>query len=220
MFAVLVTVAVAQPPEIAPPPRVANPFAKWEKNILAIEKRLAANPPRPGAVFFTGSSSIVGWNLTKWFPDSGFVNVGFGGSHIPDCTHFAPRILTPHKPGTVVFYAGDNDIAAGRKAQRILDDFKAFVSAVRADNPTCRVLFISVKPSLAQWKRFDEQKKANALVREFCEKGERLTFVDIVSQMLGLDGMPNPELFVKDGLHMTPKGFEIWTAAVTRALKP
>jgi lysophospholipase L1-like esterase len=217
MLSLLLVVSM-QPP-VAPAPRVADPFAKWEKNIVAIEKRLKANPPKPGAVFFAGSSSIVQWDLKKWFPGKDYVNVGFGGSIIPDSTHFAPRILTPHRPATIVFYAGDNDIGQNRKPEQLRDDFKAFVAAVRKDDPGCRVLFIAVKPSLARRKKFEEQQIANALVREFCEKSERLAFVDIVPLMLGPDGMPIAEFFVKDGLHMTAKGYEVWTAAVNKALK-
>ena len=217
MFALLLL--LAPQPEVAPPPRPVDPFAKWEKNIAAIEKRLAAAPPKPGGVFFAGSSSIVQWDLNKSFPDGGYVNVGFGGSVIADNTHFAPRIVTPHKPGTIVFYAGDNDIGRGGKPEQVLADFKAFVAVVRKDNPTCRVLFISVKPSLARWKQFETQKKANALVREFCESEKGLVFVDVVPLMLGEDGKPMPELFVKDGLHMTPKGYELWTAELKKALK-
>ena len=37
--------------------------------------------------------------------------------------------------------------------------------------------------------------------------------------MLGADGTPEPELFKKDGLHMTPSGYERWTAEVKKALK-
>lgn len=218
MLAMLLAVLFAQPP-VAPPPREVDPFAKWEKNVRAIEKRLAANPPEPGAVFFAGSSSIVGWDVKKSFPDAGYVNVGFGGSVIADSTHFAPRILAPHKPGTVVFYAGDNDIGRGGTAGAVAADFKAFVAAVRADNPSCRVLFVAIKPSRARWKLFDEQTKANALVKAFCDSEKGLTFVDVVPLMLGPDGTPAPELFLKDGLHMTPKGYEVWTAAVQKALK-
>jgi lysophospholipase L1-like esterase len=216
---VLLLIATTQAPEIAPPPRPVSPFAKWEPSIVAIEKRLKANPPRPGGVFFVGSSSIVKWDLKKSFPDADYVNVGFGGSVIADCTHFVPRIVSPYKPATVVFYAGDNDVGAGRKPEQVEEDFRAFVAAVRKDNPNCKVLFIAVKPSIARWKKFDEQKKANALVREFCDKGNGLVFVDVVPLMLGSDGMPDPNLFVKDGLHMSPKGYELWTAAVSKALK-
>lgn len=209
----------APPVEVAPPPRAVDPFAKWEKDIAAIEKRLAANPPKPGGVFFVGSSSIVKWDVTKSFPDAGYVNVGFGGSVIADSTHFAPRILAPHKPGTVVFYAGDNDIGRGGKPEQALADFKAFVAAVRKTAPECRVLFITVKPSLSRWKQFAVQQKANGLVKAYCESEQGLTFVDIVPVMLGADGTPIPELFQKDGLHMTPKGYELWTAEVKKALK-
>ena len=217
MLAMLLAVLFAQPP-VAPAPREVDPFAKWEKNIRAIEKRLAASPPEPGAVFFAGSSSIVGWDVKTSFPDAGHVNVGFGGSVIADSTHFAPRILAPHKPGTVVFYAGDNDIGRGGTAGEVAADFKAFVAAVRADNPACRVLFVAIKPSLARYALFAEQKKANARVRAFCVREKGLTFVDVVPVMLGADGLPIPELFVKDGLHMTPKGYELWTAEVAKAL--
>lgn len=214
----LVLSAAAQPPEVAPPPHPFDPFTKWEKNIAALEKKLAAEKPKPGAVFFAGSSSIVQWDLKKWFPDAGYVNVGFGGSVIADSTHFSPRILSPYKPGAIVFYAGDNDIGRGDKAETVAAAFREFVSTVRKDNPSCRVLFIAVKPSLARWKKFDEQKKANALVRAFCEKTPGLVFVDVVPVMLGADGTPIPELFVKDGLHMTPKGYELWNAEVRKAL--
>jgi lysophospholipase L1-like esterase len=43
--------------------------------------------------------------------------------------------------------------------------------------------------------------------------------VDVFTPMLGPDGKPRPELYVADGLHMTPAGYAIWKAAVTPALK-
>jgi lysophospholipase L1-like esterase len=217
MLGALLVLAI-QPP-VAPPPRPVDKFAKWEKNIVAIEKRLEANPPKPGGTFFVGASTIVGWDLKKYFPDRGYVNVGFGGSVIADSSHFAQRIITPYKPNTIVFYAGDNDIGAGRTAQQVYEDFQAFLAAARKENSSCRVLFLAVKPSLARWKKFEEQTKANTLVRELCEKGERLTYVDTVTPMLGEDGKPKEDLFVKDGLHLSPKGYELWTSLLDKALK-
>ncbi|HSQ56357.1 MAG TPA: GDSL-type esterase/lipase family protein [Gemmata sp.] len=218
MLPAVLLLVTAQAPEIGPMPRVFDPFAKWEKDIAAIEKKLSANPPPAGGVLFVGSSSIVRWDLAKTFPGEDFCNVGFGGSTIPDCTHFASRIVAPYHPATIVFYAGDNDIAQGHKPMQVASDFHDFVAAVRRNNPTCRILFIPVKPSIARWKLFGVQKEANALVRAYCEKEMGLAYVDIVSAMLRADGTPDPELFVKDGLHMSPKGYEIWTAAVRKTL--
>jgi lysophospholipase L1-like esterase len=193
-----------------------EPFAKWEKEVAAVEK--ANGTAAPGGVVFAGSSSVRLWNLKKSFPNDRYVNAGFGGSKIADCTHFAARLVTVHKPATVVFYAGDNDIGGGAKPEQVRDDFSAFVAAVHKDLPKCRVLFVSVKPSPKRWEKFETQKQANALVKAFCATDERLGYVDVVAPMLGADGKPMEELFVQDGLHMTPKGYEIWTAAVNRAL--
>lgn len=212
MLPLVALVLIVQPP-------AADPFAKWEKAIAAIEKRLAADPPKPGGVFFVGSSSIVKWDLKKSFPGKDYANVGFGGSTIPDSTHFASRIITPYKPCTIVFYAGDNDIAQKRTPEQVRDDFRAFVATARKDNPSCRILFIPIKPSVARWKQFETQTKANAFVRGLCNGDKRLQYVDIVPLMLGADGKPDPDLFVKDGLHLSAKGYELWTATLNKLLK-
>ena len=193
-----------------------EPFAKWEKEITALEKK--NKDAAPGGVVFSGSSTIRLWDLKKSFPNEKYINAGFGGSKIPDCTHFAARLVTVHKPSTVVFYAGDNDIGGGAKPEQVRDDFAAYVAAIHKDVPKCKVLFVSVKPSIARWAKFETQKQANALVKELCAKDERLGYIDVVPAMLGTDGKPIEDLFVKDGLHMTPKGYEIWTGIVGKAL--
>jgi lysophospholipase L1-like esterase len=170
-------------------------------------------------VVFAGSSSIRLWDLGKSFPDLTAVNAGFGGSEVRDSTHFAPRVVLPPEPRAVVFYAGDNDLAKGRTPDQVRDDFAAFVKVVHGKLPKAKVLFIAVKPSLARWKLFDQQKKANDLVKALCATDDRLRFVDVVPGMLGPDGAPIPELFVKDGLHLSEKGYAVWTKAVKKALQ-
>lgn len=199
-----------------PLPAADDPFAKWEKEVAAVEK--ANGTAAPGGVVFSGSSSVRLWNLKKSFPDEKYVNAGFGGSKIADCTHFAARLVTVHQPATIVFYAGDNDIGGGARPEQVRDDFAAYVAAVHKELPKCRILFVSVKPSPKRWERFETQQQANALVKEFCAKDERLGFVDVVKPMLGPDGKPMEDLFVKDGLHLTPKGYELWTATVNKAM--
>ena len=53
--------------------------AKWDKDISAIETRLREHPPKKGGVMFAGSSTIVRWDLDKYFPGKEYINVGFGG---------------------------------------------------------------------------------------------------------------------------------------------
>jgi uncharacterized sulfatase len=186
-------------------------FGRWEKEIQAIEARDKEKPPPEGGIVFAGSSSIRLWDLGKSFPGLPVVNRGFGGSQIPDSTHFAGRLILKPKPRTVVFYAGDNDIAAGRTPEQVRDDFKAFAATVHKGLPKTRIVFVAIKPTPARWKLFDAQKKANALVEAYCKEDGRLTFVDVVKPMLGEDGKPRPGLYAKDGLHLNDEGYRLWT---------
>jgi lysophospholipase L1-like esterase len=201
-------------------PATAPTLQPFENNIRAFEAADRKQMPPPGGVLFIGSSSIRLWKtLAQDFPDSPVINRGFGGSRIPDSTRYAPRIVLPYKPKTIVFYAGDNDLALGSSPGQVLEDFKAFVRAVHAELPRTRVLFIAVKPSPARWKIVDKQREANRLVREFTQTdAKRLGFIDVFTPMLGKDGQPRPELFVKDQLHLSPKGYELWTALVKEHL--
>lgn len=204
---------------VAQPAEPTHRAAKWAKEVAAIEKRQADRPAEKGGIVFAGSSTIRLWDLGKSFPDWKATNSGFGGSEIRDVTHFADRLILKHEPRAIVFYAGDNDTKSGRTPEQVLTDFRAFVAAVHKSLPEARVYFIAIKPSPARWELFDVQTRANALVKEFCAKDERLGYVDIVPPVLGKDGRPREELFVKDRLHLSPAGYEILTDAVKKAVK-
>jgi lysophospholipase L1-like esterase len=203
-----VSVATAQPQ---------SPFEKWEKEIAGIEQRLKSSPPSKGGVFFVGSSSIRLWKLDKQFP--GATNVGFGGSQIRDSTHFAARIILPHEPSAIVLYAGDNDIAAKRTPVQVRDDFSAFTKRIHDQLPKTRILYLAIKPSVKRWEMYDQQQSANALVKELCAKDNRLTYLDTVTIMLDANGKPMPDLFVKDGLHLSDKGYALWNELVRKHMR-
>jgi len=191
-------------------------FARWEKDIAAFEKSDREAPPPKNGIVFVGSSSIRRWDLAKSFRGVAALNRGFGGSHLADAVHFAPRIVLKHEPRLVVLYAGDNDIAAGKMPERVAADFRAFVAAVHDKLPKTRIVYLAIKSSLLRWKLIDKIRQANALIEAECKKNDRLLYLDVATPMLGDDGKPRPELFVADGLHLSAKGYELWA----KLLKP
>jgi lysophospholipase L1-like esterase len=185
----------------------------WTKEMAAFteEDRKA---PAMGGVVFVGSSSIRLWDLAKDFPDVPAINRGFGGSQMIDSVSHADLLVISHKPRTVIVYAGDNDLAAGKTPQQVSDDFKAFVAKVRSALPDTRVAYIGIKPSIQRWGIIARVRQANALIREYCDTDDRLGFVDVDGPMLGWDGKPRKELFIEDGLHLSTKGYALWTTLV------
>lgn len=192
---------------------------KWEKEIAALEAKDKESPPPQDGIVFIGSSSIRRWDLKKSFPELPVINRGFGGSQLADSVKYVPRIVTPCRPKTVVLYAGDNDVPAGKSPQQIAADFSAFVKAVRGPLPETKILFLAIKPSPSRWKFYEQQQTANRLIREQCEAGKNLVFVDLVKPMLGGDGMPREELFVKDQLHLSDAGYALWAKVLAPHLK-
>lgn len=193
---------------------------KWVSAIDTLTKADTNNPPPRHGIVFVGSSSIRLWTtLTQDFPQLPVINRGFGGSELGDSVAFAERIVTPYQPRTVVVYAGENDINAGKSPESVLADFKAFRAKVHAAVPQARILFISLKPSPSRWKLKDQMIRANQLVAAECRTDQRLGFVDIWPDMLDAKGEPRPELFLKDMLHMKPEGYAIWVKRLAPELK-
>jgi hypothetical protein len=193
---------------------------RWEPQIRAFEEADRKSPPPAGAVEFVGSSSIVKWTtLAEDFPQWTTLKRGFGGSELGDTLYFADRIILPYHPKTVVVYAGDNDLANKKTPEQVFGAYKELVIKIRQALPETKVAFISIKPSIARWKLIDSIRKTNDMVREYAARDSHLLFIDICPAMMGADGMPRPELFVKDGLHMSPAGYVIWKQAVTAALR-
>lgn len=188
---------------------------QWEPDILAFEDADRSNPPPDGAVLFVGSSSIRMWtNLARDFDGTEVINRGFGGSQTSDLIHYAHRIVVPYAPRLIVLYEGDNDIASGKSAEHVFDDYRRFVSLVRNQLPNTRIAFIAIKPSLARWDMAPEMLRANERIRAHAGERPYLDFIDVWEPMLGDDGRPMPELFLDDGLHMNEKGYAIWSDAV------
>jgi len=185
----------------------------WADAMAAFEQQ-DQKSPAIGGIVFTGSSSIRLWDLARSFPNLPALNRGFGGSQIIDSVNHVDVLVIKHKPRTVVFYAGDNDLAAGKTPQQVTADFKAFVAKIRAALPDTRVAFIGIKPSILRWSIVAQVRQANALIREYCDGDDGLGFVDVDGPMLGWDGKPRKDLLIQDGLHLSAKGYELWTTLV------
>lgn len=198
----------------------AHNFARWEKAISDYEKADRTHPPEKGGVLFTGSSTIRGWrSLAKDFPDHNVINRGFGGSQIVDATHFAERIIFPHEPKMVFLRAGGNDIHAGKSAQQVFEDFKAFVDKVHSKLPETEVVFIGLAPAPARWDERDANRALNELAEQFAAEHPRVGYVETYDTTVTPDGQPRHELFVADRLHFNAAGYELLAERVRPALK-
>ena len=205
---VLASVAISQ--ETPKPPEA----DRWEAAIKAFEVQDQQSPPASEVNLFVGSSSIRLWKLDASFPKQACVNRGFGGSQLGDSVKYAERIVIAYKPRVVVVYAGDNDLNAGQTPAAVFTNYRAFRDKVHTAMPETKIVFVSIKPSPSRWKLREKALAANRLIRDEIAKGKNQVFIDVWTPMLGDNGMPRAELFLKDQLHMNDAGYAIWSKLV------
>ncbi len=199
-------------------PTTAN-RSPWEPDIRAFEAADRANPPPRAAVMFLGSSSIRLWKtLRQDFPDYPVIQRGFGGSQIADSTAYADRIVLPCRPKTIVFYAGDNDIAAGKSPEQVCVDFVAFMDKVHRTLPNTWIGFVSIKPSQARWQLLEKIRRANDLIQKTAQITPRAFYLDVFTPMLDQNGALKPGLLGKDGLHLSGGGYALWRSIIKEKL--
>jgi lysophospholipase L1-like esterase len=189
--------------------------AKWENEIASFEKSDAAKPPAKGGIVFVGSSSIRMWKtLAQDFPEHRVLNRGFGGSEIADSVFYADRIVIPYAPKQVVLYAGGNDIHGGKAPEQVIADFKAFVEKVRAKLPETEIDYISIAGNPSRWAEVEKVKMVNGTIEAWIKEQPRMKFINVFPAMLGADGLPKPDIFLEDRLHMNAAGYAIWKEIV------
>lgn len=191
---------------------------RFAKAIKSFEKWDSKNSFPERAVLFIGSSSIRLWQTHVNFPKFPVINRGFGGSHISDVQYYYPQVIKKYKPSIIVFYAGDNDVAAGKTADRVFEDYKELTGAVLKDNPGAIFIYIPIKPSINRWKFWPVMKDVNSRIYEFNKNNRSLYYIDLASPVIGKNGQPDKTLFLEDGLHLNEKGYKVWQSLLTPLL--
>ncbi len=184
---------------------------RFQDEINSYKQADKIDPPPDGCYLFIGSSSMRMWKtLEEDFRDYPVINRGFGGSHYSDAIYYFEDLVLVYDPEKIVIYEGDNDIAGNKSPNTIMKDLKELLRMIRVNLDQPDIAIISAKPSPSRWDLKNKYEKLNARIKKLASKNEDLTYIDVYTNMLNENGLPEPELFLEDSLHMTEKGYEIW----------
>ena len=192
--------------------------APFRDEIVNFAEQDRVTPPPACPVLFVGSSSIRLWaSLAEDMAPLPVINRGFGGSKISEVNSYFDRIVTPYRPRAIVFYAGENNLDAGETPTAVAEQFRQFLEMKRQRLGKTPVFYISAKPSKLRFAQLARQTQLNDDVRALAASSSDLTYIDVVGPML-LNGQPR-DIYVEDGLHMSPAGYAIWRGLVREALE-
>ena len=176
-------------------------FLSWDQKNTYVEK----------GILFLGSSSIRKWPTSNYFDYLPIINRGFGGSHISDVNYYFKSIASIYKPRTIVLYAGDNDIAGKKTPEQVLEDHIDFIILVREHLPQTKIIYLPIKPSPSRWSMWNDMRQANRLIKMYTDSDNMQYYADTATPMLDNQGKPLGDLFVDDSLHLSKKGYDLWS---------
>lgn len=178
--------------------------------------------PRRDALLAIGSSSIVRWtSIAEDLSPTEVIHRGFGGSTMQQAVCMLDFFLR-YEARKILIYQGDNDLADPKTdiEQDFLSYCRVFVSAALDRHPGTQIFLISIKPSPARRDALERYANANRRLAEFCDSDPRLHYIDVFHVMLDERGLPRPELFVDDMLHLNVRGYALWTQIIGPVINP
>jgi len=170
--------------------------------------------PTDKVVFF-GDSDIDYWDISKDFPDA--VNCGIAGATCRDAaTHVAALVEAGRPKDFVVFISGENDIDSCRTpVEPIFKDLQKVVEVIIQSANKPRVIYISTKPEPATRKFHTLYERYDSLVKEYAAELASasptpcLPPLVVIDAYQGFHALGNPrDLYQKDGLHLSGKGYD------------
>jgi len=162
-------------------------------------------------IVFTGSSSIRFWqDMQERYPNHQVINTGFGGSQMSDLLYYLDESVLRFSPAQVFVYEGDNDVSAKRPTAAIMDNTKKVVQGIQAKYPDCEIVLISAKPSIARWDLKPQYDAINAAFKKYAASDDKIKYANVWDIMLQSNGEVMQDIFIKDGLHMNKKGYDLW----------
>jgi lysophospholipase L1-like esterase len=183
---------------------------RFEKIVKAYEAADKTEEPPQGAILLVGDSQFFRWKTLKEdLPGYTVINRGVDSFQFSDVLEFVDRIVLPYKPRMIVLHVGGNDIHTGKSPERLLTDFKTFVTKVRQSLPNVPIVFSSLTPSPARWDEANSRQQANKLMHDYIATQENLYFIDLWNAMLVPNGQPREDIWVEDRIHPNHAGYQI-----------
>jgi GDSL-like lipase/acylhydrolase family protein len=194
------------------------PNLRWEDEIARLE---ALGPAKPGGILFVGDSDFRFWNIggkfEQAFGDLPATNVGFGGARIWETLLHFHRVVLPHRPRTILYLAGDNDlIGLGDTPEAVRNveiGFRLFLDAVEQHLPSVeRLIYLALHAAPGRADADAVQANANARLKALCDARPFAELLDYTALLYDTDGQLRPEAFRPDGLHFSDTFYDEWAA--------
>ena len=200
----------------------------FEQDIQALEQ-LGDYEEKEDYLLFIGSSSIRRWNSIKAdMAPYVVVKRGYGGAHYYDLIHHVDRLVKNISAAKAVIIFVANDISGPNDWDKIHQDltprevktlFKAVAKKIHKQlGDETPIFVIETTPTPSRWHVWNQISTANDLIQEYTEKQANLNFISTRNEFFNKRGVPKGKYFIKDSLHLSEAGYDLWEQIIKDAL--
>ncbi len=166
---------------------------------------------------FLGDSITDGWPrdmFNQYFGKYNVVNFGIGGDRTENVLwRLQNGELVGTSPKVIVLLIGTNN-SGMNTAEEIAVGIAAVVKALRTGCPQTRILLLGVFPKRDM--TLEKTRAVNAIISKL-DDNRVIRYLDVGANLLDKDGNIL-EGVLRDAVHLTGKGFEIWAEAMSPLL--
>ena len=167
-------------------------------------------------VVFYGNSLTYESNFHEFFPNLKICNLGCNRDNLDDLIHrsFIIKNVRPYK----IFVLGGINSIINISLEMFDEKYSALVDTIMNQNPTSQVYLQSLLPvnvDMNIGSRYvdcqEKIKEANVIISNI-SKMKGCIYVDLYSAYQVNDSMPKS--FTRDGLHLYPEAYSIWSRVI------
>ncbi len=187
--------------------------AHWKKRVKEIESVHGKYKP-----IFLGNSLTEMFDIQGYFNDTTILNCGIVGDFTEGLLKRSDAIISL-KPNKLFIEIGINDMIEKISLEEICDNYEKLLIKIKQHSPQTKIYIQSNLPVIINRPSLlTTDADVNKLVVEqnknlqILAKKYNCTYIDIFSELI--KEKDKPSLFIWDGIHLTPKAYEIWTVVV------
>lgn len=171
------------------------------------------------SIVFVGDSLTGNWgNINKAFPKLKIANRGIGGDVTRGVLFRLQEDVLDLHPKAIVILIGSNDLSAKEDTSDALSNITGILALAQREAPAAPIILCTIPPRDSREAPIDidELHKLNAGITKLAQGKANVTLLDLFPLLVLPDGsgMPDPQYFKKDKLHLDAPGYIKWAGSL------
>ena len=165
-------------------------------------------------IAFLGDSLTDMYDVKKYYPNYVVSNRGIGGDTTYDLENRLQVSLFDLKPKVATLLIGANNM------EKMFENYERIIVSIKENAPNTKLVILSLTAMGGKhWGQLKELAAYNNVKIKMLAEKYNLPYVDLYSSLINYDTMEICEEYTTDGGHLTEKGYEVITNAITPVIE-